>query len=332
MSPISTSPAVSIVTANYNGAAHLAEALRSVQAQTMGDWELILVDDCSRDDSLAVAREFAAADPRIRVFAQDVNGGPGAARNRALDEARGDWVAVFDSDDVMRPDRLQRLLIRAREDGAQVVADNQLICDGELQAQRLFIDLAHAAALREVDLAGFIDSSRLYARMPDLGFLKPLIRRDLIARSGARYDEGLRVGEDFHFLVEVLAAGAVLHLEPEPLYLYRKHGSSISHRLSQPVIAAMIRADRHACARLHADRAAVRAMNRRIEGLKSWSAHEQVMAAAKARRWGLALATALRRPHAWRLISRPLLMRLERKLGGKSAPINSGDGGGIVAT
>jgi len=316
-------PVVSLVMANYNGARHLAEAIASAQRQTLADWELILVDDASTDDSLSLAVALAQADPRIRVLAQARNRGPAAARNRALAAARGQWVAVVDSDDVMLPHRLERLLARAAAQGAGIAADDQLVCDADLAPGKPLIGKVMARRLARVDLATFVDSSRLYSRLPDLGFLKPLIRADLIARSGARYDESLRIGEDFHFLVALLATGARLHLEPEPLYLYRKHGASISHRFKPEVLAAMLAADTRARASL-ADPAAVRAMSRRIEGVKSWAAHEQVMAEAKAGRWLGALRAAAARPHAWRLISRPLRRRLAETLRGRgraSAPL-----------
>lgn len=309
-----SAPRVSVVMANYNGARHLAEAIGSVQRQTLADWELILVDDASTDESLAVAQGLAERDARIRILAQPRNLGPGAARNRAIEVARGAWIAVADSDDLMLPDRLERLLGRAQGQGVQIVADNQLICSADLAARAPFISEAQARRLGRVDLAAFIDSSRLYARLPDLGFVKPLVRADLIASAGIRYDESLRIGEDFHFLVSLLAAGADLGLEPEPLYLYRKHGASISHRFKPEVLAAMIEADVRARARLNGRPAAVRAMSRRIEGLKSWAACEQVMAAVKARRWLEALRTALARPHAWALISRPVRRRLVQAL------------------
>src|SRR6185503_6435926 len=131
------------------------------------------------------------------------------------------WIAVVDSDDVMLPARLERLVARAAAEGADIVADDQLVCGADLSGGTPFIGKAMARRLAKVDLATFIDSSRLYSRLPDLGFLKPMIRADLIARSGTRYDERLRIGEDFHFLVALLAAGGRLRLEPEPLYLYR---------------------------------------------------------------------------------------------------------------
>ena len=308
-------PVVSLVMANYNGARHLAEAVASVRRQTLADWELILVDDASTDDSIAIAVALAQADPRIKVLAQARNRGPAAARNRALAAARGAWIGVVDSDDVMRPGRLERLLARAEAEGAEIVADDQLVCGPDLSGGAPFIGKARARRLAKVDLPTFIESSRLYSRLPDLGFLKPMIRADLIARSGARYDEGLRIGEDFHFLAALLAAGGRLRLEPEPLYLYRKHAASISHRFKPEVLAAIIAADERLRAGL-GDPAAARAMTRRIEGMRSWAVHEQVMAEAKAGRWLQAARTAARRPHAWRLISRPLRRRLAGALPG----------------
>jgi succinoglycan biosynthesis protein ExoO len=309
-------PVVSLVMANYNGARHLAEAVASAQRQTLADWELILVDDASTDDSLAVAVALAQADPRIKVLAQARNRGPAAARNRALAAARGAWIAVVDSDDVMLPDRLERLLARAEAEGAQIVADDQMVCSADLSGGAPLIGKATARRLANVDLKTFIDSSRLYSRLPDLGFLKPMIRADFIARSGARYDEALRIGEDFHFVLALLAAGARLSLEPEPLYLYCKHTASISHRFKPEVLAAILAADERVRAGL-ADPAAARAMTRRIEGMKSWAVHEQVMAEAKAGRWLHAARTAAARPHAWRLISRPLRRRLAGMLRGR---------------
>jgi succinoglycan biosynthesis protein ExoO len=312
-------PVVSLVMANYNGGRHLGEAIASAQRQTLADWELILVDDASTDDSLATAVDLARADPRIKVLAQTRNRGPAAARNRALAAARGAWIAVVDSDDVMLPERLERLLARAEADSTQIVADDQLVCGADLSGGTPFIGKARAQRLADVDLATFIDSSRLYSRLPDLGFLKPMVSAELLASSGARYDESLRIGEDFHFLVALLSAGGRLRLEPSPFYLYRKHGASISHRFDPEVLAAIIAADERVRAGL-GDSAAARAMRRRIEGLKSWAAHEQVMAEAKAGRWLRAARTAASRPHAWPLIGRPLRRRLADALRGHGPP------------
>jgi len=82
--------------------------------QTLTSWELILVDDASSDDSVAVVEQTANGDPRVHIIPQTANSGPAAARNRALEAASGQWIAVFDSDDFMVPQRLEQPLRRAR--------------------------------------------------------------------------------------------------------------------------------------------------------------------------------------------------------------------------
>lgn len=112
-------PAISIVMPCYNGARHLAQSVASVQAQTRGDWELIIVDDGSRDDSWALMQALAAADPRI-VPLQQTNAGAAAARNTGLAQARGRLLAFLDSDDTWRPEFLERMsaALAGREDEA----------------------------------------------------------------------------------------------------------------------------------------------------------------------------------------------------------------------
>lgn len=305
-------PDVSVVMANYNGAAYLAQAIRSVQAQTLASWELIVVDDASTDDSVPLAQAFALQDPRIKVLVQPGNSGPAAARNRALDAAKGAWIAVFDSDDVMAADRLERLLARAGATNADIVADNQLICSQALIPERQYLSGEALTRLTRIDVVLFIETGRLYSSLPDLGFLKPMISSALIARSGARYDETLRIAEDFHFLLDLLVRGAELQIEPAPLYLYRKHPASISHRLSPQAQSAMIAADDAFRRRLDPVSPAARAMGRRIEGLKSQAMTERAIGAFKEGRRLQALGLALCRPHAWRLMSRPLVARIGR--------------------
>lgn len=112
-------PAISIVMPCYNGARHLAQSVASVQAQTRGDWELIIVDDGSRDDSWQLMQALAAADPRI-VPLQQTNAGAAAARNTGLAQARGRLLAFLDSDDTWRPEFLERMsaALAGREDEA----------------------------------------------------------------------------------------------------------------------------------------------------------------------------------------------------------------------
>jgi GT2 family glycosyltransferase len=97
---------VSVITPVRDGAAFLGEAIASVQAQTVGDWEMLIVDDGSHDGSAELAAEAARADPRIRLMAAAARRGAAAARNLGLAAARGDVVALLDADDVYEPDKL----------------------------------------------------------------------------------------------------------------------------------------------------------------------------------------------------------------------------------
>src|ERR1700749_83796 len=97
---------VSVIMPAYNSGRYLAESVRSVQAQTFGGWELVVVDDGSTDDTGEVARRLAEADARVR-YVRRPNGGQAAARNTGLAEARGRLVAFLDADDLWLPEKLE---------------------------------------------------------------------------------------------------------------------------------------------------------------------------------------------------------------------------------
>jgi glycosyltransferase involved in cell wall biosynthesis len=110
---------VSIIVPAYNAELYLAETLRSVLAQTWPWIEIIVINDGSRDGTMSVAASFA--DPRIKLINQP-NGGAAAARNRGLQEARGEFMQFLDADDLLAPDKLERQLTRLIPSGAGVVA------------------------------------------------------------------------------------------------------------------------------------------------------------------------------------------------------------------
>lgn len=101
-------PQVSIITPVYNASRWLPGALASVRRQTLSDWEHILVDDGSTDTSLEVIKAACSRDKRVRLLRMPRNGGPSAARNVALDAARGRFIAFLDADDLWLPDKLER--------------------------------------------------------------------------------------------------------------------------------------------------------------------------------------------------------------------------------
>lgn len=115
-------PLISILYPTWNVESFIDDAIRSVQAQTVTDWELVACDDASSDRTVERLREYAEADPRIRVVAHDSNVGMTANWNRALREARGEFVVKLDGDDAYRAETLERLLLAVRQNPAAVGA------------------------------------------------------------------------------------------------------------------------------------------------------------------------------------------------------------------
>lgn len=99
---------VSVIMPSYNCGRFIEESIRSVQEQTYQNWELIIVDDGSNDDTIKRVQRIQLSDSRIRLFRNKVNSGAAVSRNNALQEAKGKWVAFLDSDDLWEPTKLEK--------------------------------------------------------------------------------------------------------------------------------------------------------------------------------------------------------------------------------
>ena len=322
-------PAVAIVMANYNCARYIAAAIRSVIRQTQTSWELIVVDDASTDGSIAAATEAAAGDPRIKIVAQPINKGPGAARNRALDLVTAKWIAILDSDDLMPAQRLERLLYSAHSAEAVVVADN-LMTFSAISRPRSFLPERMRRAASWISLAAFIRSNCLYARTPSLGYLKPLIRTDIVRELDLRYDESLRIGEDYNFLVRLMAHGHRLFLEPASVYFYRKHEKSVSHRMRADDISALIAAEEHFVGQGFSFPPPIEAaLKRRQHTLRSLLAYDAVLEALKRHDFLRAINRAATHPSIWPMLTQPLSARLRRLARSMRLRRREGDGADV---
>lgn len=114
---------VSIIMPSYNTAAFIAESIRSVLSQTYANWELLIVDDCSTDATDEVIASFLS-DPRICYLKNERNSGAAVTRNRAIREAKGEWIAFLDSDDMWMPEKLERQLAFMEEHGYRFSCTN----------------------------------------------------------------------------------------------------------------------------------------------------------------------------------------------------------------
>ena len=113
-------PVVSVIMPVYNAARYVEEAVSSVVRQTMTDWELIIIDDCSPDDSFQIVPRAAADDPRIHLLQNEHNSGVSRTRNRGIELAKGAYIAFLDSDDAWYPEKLARQLAKMEAAGAQM--------------------------------------------------------------------------------------------------------------------------------------------------------------------------------------------------------------------
>lgn len=218
-------PLVSVVIPAFNVEHELARSVQSVLGQTMRDMEILLLDDASRDGTLALARQFEANDARVRVLRNTSNLGVSASRNRLLQEARGEWVAFTDGDDAWLPQRLERLLGVAGADRADVLADDvyRVAQDGQ----------ASWSCLRERWYRPLVLLAPTWLTADDLlrhhlGALKPVVRRQFLTQHGLAFDPALHVYEDFLFYVRLALSGARWLQVPEGYYLYFTRRASLT--------------------------------------------------------------------------------------------------------
>jgi glycosyltransferase involved in cell wall biosynthesis len=209
---------VSIVMPAYNRQKYIASAIESVLAQTFADWELIVVDDGSRDGTCQIAERYAADHPgRITVIAQ-ANAGVVIARNKAIRAARGTYVAFIDSDDLWHPEKLahQVACFRLAPDAAFVYTGYETI-DADNRTDRIVRP-----------------DPRFRGEVRDLLWTEPneilgptlMVRRDALFAVGL-FDERLRAAENVDLRLKLAHRGPIEYVDAV-LYRYRKHGESLT--------------------------------------------------------------------------------------------------------
>jgi len=228
-------PRASIIIPAFNAESTIARALNSARFQSEGSLEIIVVDDASTDQPSAIVAGAAAIDPRVRLLCLPVNAGPGAARNRGIAIAKGAWIALLDADDSYHPERIEKLLDFAGQMGADMVADNILLCDTTgHDPDTLMIPPALLSQPTELTTAEFIARNVGSPRAPRVsyGFLKPLLRARFLHEKRLVYDERNRFAEDFMLYVRCLTNGARWWLLPEAMYRYAVVPGSLTEQQS----------------------------------------------------------------------------------------------------
>jgi succinoglycan biosynthesis protein ExoU len=202
-----TTPGVCVIIAARNAASTIpvaiASALREAEVA-----EVVVVDDASTDDTQDAARAADDGSGRLSVMRLDVNRGPSFARNAAIKASGSPFISVLDADDFFLEGRFRRLFASADWDFA---ADNIMLIRDDAATDLTRIAAPPFAADPEfLDLERFVDGniSRRRVLRGELGFLKPVISRAFLDRHGLRYDESLRLGEDYELYARSVARGA----------------------------------------------------------------------------------------------------------------------------
>ena len=205
---------VSIVVPVYNTAEYLPACLDSILAQTFTDFELLLVDDGSTDNSLQVCETYASRDARIRVFHQQ-NAGVSAARNLGVEQAQGDWLCYVDSDDVVLPAYLQDMLEAADAEDCLVM--------GNISDSRMKGLITSDVVLEGEAMVRYMLSHNILNLS---GPVAKLYNRATLVRYGIRFPQDIHYGEDLLYFLQYLNhIGRVAFRQSELYQVTMREGS-----------------------------------------------------------------------------------------------------------
>jgi glycosyltransferase involved in cell wall biosynthesis len=219
-----TQPLVSVIVPTYNCAAYVRSAIDSVLAQSYAPIEVVVVDDGSTDDTLAVLSEFG---DRIRVFSQ-ANAGPAAARNRAVAQARGEYLAFLDGDDLWLPGHLAGLVRHLIDQpDARVAFADWLVWHANADGTYPPIDVAPRALRPDPAASGWLYTRLLFDSV--IHIIACVIHRSVYEAVNG-FDESLRTGSDYDFWLKVSRRYPVAKLDGA-VAVYRQNPQSVTYRL-----------------------------------------------------------------------------------------------------
>ena len=235
-------PLLSVVVPVYNVERFVAECLESLVAQSYLRFEAVLVDDGSTDGSIRVAQRYAAEDPRFRIVHQ-ANAGLGAARNRGVAEARGDYITFLDADDLLAPGAYEAMMSTITRTGSDMVVGTLKRDHGHRQSITRLMQANHLVRRERVTLAD------MPLMLADVFAVNKIYRRGFWESAGLSFPCGIRY-EDQPTLTRAFVSARRFDVIPELVYLWRirDDGSSITqrrHELRRPARPRRVQADQH---------------------------------------------------------------------------------------
>ncbi len=204
---------ISIIMAAYNAESTIAFAVESALCQTYGNFELIIVNDCSADSTGTIAGKYALSDSRVKVINNEKNLGVSLSRKKALEQSAGEWIAILDSDDAWMPEKLEKQIKLQKETGASLVFTGAAYMDHEGKRLGWQLQVPGETKYKNLLKQNIIQNS------------SALVTKELYAKYYAIGDD---MHEDFAMWLGILNAGYTAFAVNEALIIYRLSPSSKS--------------------------------------------------------------------------------------------------------
>lgn len=295
----------------YNVEPYIAQCIESVLNQTIDDWEMVIINDASTDGTVAVIERYLS-DSRIRLIHNPQNVGLSSTRNRGFEEARGQWLALLDTDDWMAPQRLERLVDFAQANALEMATD-------------LKVSITDDGTVHGVGWSTFgkpPSAPRIYTLdevICEHPSCKPLIRRQFMMEHAVRSVPGFRSVEDYTLYIELMLKGARFGVLPEGMYYYRLRGDSLTGTYRGEQWVYWLEQSYLYLANLpeaQAQPAVRRLLKASFRRRRAYAYYPPFANAVKQLRWGEALRWARKDPQVVWILIKWLLPAVQRRLSG----------------
>lgn len=221
-------PKISIIIPTYNSSRFIKRTIGSVLTQTFRDWELIIVDDCSKDNTELAVREFAKFDKRIKFFKTNENsGGPATPKNLGVEKAEGEYVAFLDHDDEWFPEKLEkqlRVFQNSKDDNLGLVSCGANLINKKKKKFGVYNPKNIKIGFPEILL-----------RNPIYSNSSVLIKKKVIDIVGER-DEKMRYSEDWDMWIRICKNNFKINFIDKPLFNYHFHDSNVTKATKDKLI------------------------------------------------------------------------------------------------
>lgn len=197
---------ISVIMAAYNAEKTIKNSIESVLKQTIANWELIIVDDCSTDRTAKIAYDFTLRDSRVRLLSNSQNSGVSVTRKKGLLEARGAWIAILDSDDMWSAEKLEKQMNLQKETKAELIYTGSAFINSDGVPVDWYLHAPLTITYKQLLKQNLISNSSV------------LVKKEIYLKY---YASGDSMHEDFATWLRILRANVKVRGVDEPLLIYR---------------------------------------------------------------------------------------------------------------